>query len=136
MFTPKERRIYKFNNGTKTVSRDPAKLLRRLEATRPAHYEQLLESMKSGDPKRYSLAIDTLVPWIEGIFGVYTLSEDGEGLTEEELFGLLSDFMAFVKKKDDATEPLPSNSPSTQESIPSEAASSPTPTTSASGSGA
>lgn len=130
MFTAKQRKIYRFSNGERTIARDPVKLLRKLEATRPPHYEKLVEAVKSGDVQQYSPAVDILIPWIEGVFGVQALDDEGWGFTEEELFDLLSDFMTFVKKKDGPTDPSPNSSPSTPESTPSGTDPSPTPTTS------
>ncbi len=125
MFSTKERNIFKFCYNGKTVLRDPQRLLRRMNATRPQNYDQLTEvCQKANEPNpgpemviaAYK-AMDVIVPWACSIFGVQLLDDEGNGITEDELMGVMSEFVAFVNKKKENTDSVPNSSPSIQEQI-------------------
>ena len=111
MFKPKERKIYKFHNGVKEIAKDPITLARRLDATRPSNYKELLEGMVSKDSVKYSQSMDVLTPWVEKLFDVKAIDEEGNGLDEDQIWSIFFDFMEFVTKKKESTGEPQSSSP-------------------------
>ena len=119
MFTAKQRQIYKFSYNGKVVAKDPVKLMRRMDLTRPPNFEQLETDLKSSNRLVVDHALDIFLEWIQQLFGVQPVDEDGNGLCEDDMFDLLKDFTAFVETQKKSGPEPPSSSPTTQESTPS-----------------
>jgi len=140
VFTEKEKRIFRFEVNGKKYARDPVRLLRRFEAAMPSNHEQLMDDLGSGDPGKFNAACEKMIPQISGILGLKLISDTGEDngqdvYNEDEVFDVYNQFWAFVAEKKSATEESAGNSPTTPASIPSEAESSATKTTSDCGCG-
>ncbi len=138
MFTAKERRIFRYElpDGRK-IARDPARLIRRLEAFRPSNWKTLtaefgpLDNHKSDgvggktlkSSEEYyihaSPAMDTVIPYLCKAYELRILDENGDGLTEEEVIEFHNTFQKYIEKKSEDSEDGANFLPSTQAPTPS-----------------
>lgn len=98
MLPLKDRQIYKYHDGNSEVLGDPVSISRHFLVDIQAQGydpEQLFKTISepANDIKRYSEAMDTLLPAIRQAFNVKPLSHGG--LTEGETLNLLADFLSF-----------------------------------------
>jgi hypothetical protein len=129
LYTPGQRLIYSFHDGSKVVRADPLELYRKLMAVGPElNVDMKVSVSPSKDAPR---AHENVVKKVREVFGVKPLEEGG--LTELEAIQLLDHFLTFcgfVKKN--SSQP-PTSSTATEEPSPSSPGSPPTSPSSGSG---
>lgn len=131
LYRPRERLIYRYFDGRRTVAADPQVLYKRLMAVGP---ELSIDITVAQSPSQDAAkASDAAVAKIRGIFGLKPLEEGG--LTEIEAGNLLDHFVAYCEAvKKNSRTPATSAPSSPAPSPPASAAGGPA-TASSSGSG-
>jgi len=109
MYTPEERQIFRYHNGTKVVCADPMVLYRRF--LKSVGGEQTLGDLEkhihSGNDQLAEEATGRLLVAIQGAFNLQPLDEEGQGTTESEQLKAYFDFLQYLaeSKKKAATPP-------------------------------
>ena len=133
-----QREIFRYSNGQKTVCADPAVLYRRF--LKAVGGEQSLQDIDqqalSDDMELAGAAGEKLLGAIRDAFNLKPLDEDGNGATEPEQLKAYTDFLEYLSESKKKVDSTPTWQPPTgEQSLPLDTvATSPTPTTSASGS--
>lgn len=120
------RRIYRYQDGSREVAADPAVLWRRLNAAcvaRSTTWAKLVEQWASLAPKDEddpAVVAEKMVAFndLQGVisdatreaFSLAPLDIEGAGVTEGEVVAVLSDFIAEREKKGPSTASSPSSS--------------------------
>jgi len=120
MFTDKERKIFKYHDGTKDVYADPLAMNRKLRALMAGNPEKVVAAYNGDDDIAADAAAEVFFPAIAEAFQVTRFNRlTGEGFVDEDLLKLWEMFQAWLlEKKNRAANSPTSSTPSELRGLP------------------
>ena len=117
MYSPEERQIFRYHNGTKMVCADPAVLYRRF--LKAIGGEQRLgdieKKLASANDQLVEQGIEELLPAVREGLNLKSLDEEGQGATEAEQLRAYYGFLEFLTESKKKVENSPTWQPSMEE---------------------
>lgn len=113
MFSPEERKVFRYCNGQGEVFADPLMLQRKLRVAMGGDPKKVVEEFNSDNPIVSDQAAEVFYGGIREAFGIQPFNPaDGTGFVEEDLKKLWDMFQKWIDEKKNPTVNSPTASPS------------------------